>query len=102
MPDRNPASGGLIAYGWFCGMVKCVAHSGSGFAGFGRELGFAVPWDEEGERKFWQAQLDQTIEHWSGNHEDNGTPDAKFTAILTELSTIRKTLEQLLHDQAAS
>ena len=81
---------------------KTTGDSGSGFAGLGRELGFPVPKDEEGEKKFWQAQLDQAIEHWSGNHEDNGRPDDQFAAILTELRTIRKTLQELVHDQAAS
>jgi len=81
---------------------KTTGDSGSGFAGQARELGFLVPRDDEGEKEFWQTQLDQAIEHWSGNHEDNGLPDAQFAAIMTELSTIKKTLQHHLHSPAAS
>lgn len=85
---------------------KSSGNSGSGFAEVGRENGYEIERTPEAEFAFWQSQRDLSYEYWGGRQAKDGAEDeppmdridAQFTAIMTELVTIKRLVRQLLHN----
>jgi hypothetical protein len=77
-------------------VAKITGEASEGFAIMGRGLGFEVPPTAVGERRFWLDQRQKSVAHWT-THEDDPMADAQFSAIMTELSEVKRMLRTLVH-----